>query len=262
MGRSTTLTWILAVACFGGCDASTTLIEPPSKALVSLSVSAGGSALTAGGGSDLPAHLRAASDLIQDANGDTLVLTRVALVVRKVELKRQFVPGCPIDGPGVDGCHEFQAGPFLLDLPTDGDLSTIVTIDVPPGTYDELEFEIHKPDDDTPIDQAFLNAHPDFEDVSIRVEGWYNGAWFVFTQDMNESQEIDLLPRLVVGDSPASTNVTLSLDVSAWFVSGSGELVDPRTANKGGDNEKLVEDNIERSIDAFEDRDRDGWRDA
>jgi hypothetical protein len=34
--------------------------------------------------------------------------------------------------------------------------------------------------------------------------------------------------------------------------------VNPATANEGGVNEDLVEENIENSIDAFEDDDRDG----
>jgi len=253
---------VVAMVFGSACDAPTNVDTPPSKAVVSLSISAGTNVAVAGDRGRTPPRLATARDLIQQVGQDTLVLTAVSVVLRKVELKRQYVPGCPVDGPGVDGCHEFQAGPFMLRLPVNGELNSIVTIDVPPGTYDEVEFEIHKPDDDTPIDQAFLDAHPDFDDVSIRVEGWFNGDWFVFTQDLNEKQEVDLDPQLVVDESPMETNLTLSLDVSTWFVDSSGGLLDPRSANKGGENEKLVEDNIEQSIDAFEDRDRNGWRDA
>ena len=37
-----------------------------------------------------------------------------------------------------------------------------------------------------------------------------------------------------------------------------GTLLDPASANEGGANESVVENNIENSIDAFEDDDRDG----
>ena len=252
---------LIAMLAGSACDAPTDPDTPPSKAVVSLSVSAGTDVVVASDRDAAHPRLASAGDLIQRTAQDTLVLTAVSVVLRKIELKRQYIPGCPVDGPGVDGCHEFQAGPFLLRLPVDGELNTLVTIDVPPGTYDEVEFEIHKPDDDTPIDQAFLSTYPEFEDVSIRVEGWFNGSWFVFTQDLNERQEVDLLPNLVVDESPMETNLTLTLDVSTWFVDSAGGLVDPRSANKGGENEKLVEDNIEQSIDAFEDRDLNGWRD-
>jgi hypothetical protein len=35
-------------------------------------------------------------------------------------------------------------------------------------------------------------------------------------------------------------------------------LVDPNTANKGGQNESVVKENIKTSFKAFEDEDRDG----
>jgi hypothetical protein len=50
--------------------------------------------------------------------------------------------------------------------------------------------------------------------------------------------------------------------VDSWFRRGDGSLVDPATANKGGANEDLVEENIERSIEGFEDDDRDGRDDS
>ncbi len=252
---------IIICGLLSGCQPITSVDDPPTKAVVSLSVASGAYGAATQGPRQTTSFLTRAADLIQTSGADTLVLTRVAVVIRKVELKRQFVPGCPVDGPGVDGCHEFRGGPFLLELPLEGQVSTLISIDVPPGTYDEVEFEIHKPDDDTPVDQAFLDTHPEFEDVSIRVEGRFNGQPFVFVQDLNEKQELDLVPHLVIDESPMATNVTLTIAVSTWFVDGAGNLIDPRTANKGGDNEDLVEDNIERSIDAFEDRDRNGWRD-
>lgn len=39
-----------------------------------------------------------------------------------------------------------------------------------------------------------------------------------------------------------------------------GSLVDPESANKGRENENVVENNIKNSIDAFRDDDRDGRR--
>ena len=44
----------------------------------------------------------------------------------------------------------------------------------------------------------------------------------------------------------------------SWFRDGSGALVEPTSANKGGLNEGLVKENIKNSIDAFEDEDEDG----
>jgi len=219
-----------------------------------------------------------------DGEGNSLLLTRVAMVLREVELELENDNGCDDSSSGGsddssddsdddssddssddsdddddDACEKFVAGPFLLELPLDGSVETVVTLDdVTPGVYDELEFDIHKPEDDTADDLAFIQQHPDFRRISIRVEGDYNGNPFVYETDLNEDQEVDLAPPLVVTDGSDQTNVTLVVDVDSWFRRGNGQLVDPSTANKGGSNEKLVEDNIEDSIEGIEDDDFDG----
>ncbi|MGH7699919.1 MAG: hypothetical protein ACREMJ_05315 [Gemmatimonadales bacterium] len=138
-----------------------------------------------------------------------------------------------------------------------------ITISAPAGMYDELEFDVHKPDELG--DGAFIAAHPEFADVSIRVRGTFSndGARtdFTYLTDLNEEQEIELFPFLeVIEGEPVG--VTLRLDVSTWFLDGSGTgLVDPATANKGQPNENLVRDNIRASIDAFRDDDHDGLDD-
>ena len=199
---------------------------------------------------------------VYEDGANTLVIDRVALVVREVELERLSDDDCDdLDDDGRsddDDCEEFEAGPFLLELPLDGSVEQAFVLDVEPDTYKELEFEIHKPGDDDAEERAFVREHPDFDDVSIRVEGTWNGRSFVFLQDMSAEQEIDLVPNLVVTEDSGPVNVTLSLDISGWFRDRSGGLIDPATANEGGENEDRVEDNIERSFDAFEDDDRDG----
>lgn len=206
----------------------------------------------------LPAGVTARAGELTQTDGDhTLVLHRVAVVVREIELERLEVDDCP-DGLESDDCEEFEAGPVLLELGLDGRVEQMVSIAVPAGYYDELEFDIHKPDDDTASDLGFVAANPEFERVSIRVEGTFDGEDFVFLQDVDEEQELDLSPPLEVAEGDIATNVTLRMDVSTWFLRSDGSLVDPRTANPGGPNESLVEQNIEDSIEAFEDDDHDG----
>jgi hypothetical protein len=68
-------------------------------------------------------------------------------------------------------------------------------------------------------------------------------------------------PPLVVGEG-ATANLTMRVDISTWFLNvGGTALVDPDTANKGGQNEGVVKNNIEQSIEAFHDDDRDGLDD-
>ena len=183
---------------------------------------------------------------------DTLIITQAEIVLREIELERVEVSDCD-DEPEPPECEDFETGPVLLDLPLGQGAEQLVTIDVEPGTYDEVEFDIHKVGGDDPADSAFVADHPDFEDTSVRVQGTFNGEEFVYESDLNVEQELGLAPNLVIDENTTSTDVTIHVDLATWFRSSSGGLVDPATANKGGDNENLVEDNIKNSMEAFGD---------
>lgn len=186
---------------------------------------------------------------------DTLVLTKVELVLRQLELKRVNVTDCPADADD-DSCEKFETGPVLVDLPLTPGAEQAFAADIPAGTYGEVEFEIHKPDDGDPADQAFLQQHPEFDKVSIRVTGTFNGVPFVHTTELDVEQELALVPNLVVAEG-VSTNLTIFVTVTGWYVVN-GTLVDPATANKDGENESEVNNNIQDSFTAFEDSDGSG----
>jgi len=191
------------------------------------------------------------------AGGDVIIITRAQIVLREIELKRQDDDGCEALGmDDDDGCEEFSTGPMLLDLPLSGQVATAITIAPDTGVYDEIDFELHKPESDGD-DDAFLAQHPDFEGVSIRVQGTFNGEPFTYESDLDVEQENELNPPLVITDTSVGTNVTMHVDISTWFRNGAS-LVDPRTANKGGVNEGIVKENVKVSFKAFEDEDRDG----
>lgn len=190
------------------------------------------------------------------SGADTIIVTSAQLVLREVELERADAGACDVE-PNPAGCEEVELGPFLVDLPLVPGAEQQFSAQIPPGTYVEIEFEVHKVSGDDPADVQFLQQHPEFADRSIRVAGAFNGAPFVFESDLNVTQELALVPALVVQDM-ASTNVTVRVDLDAWFRTVGGTLVDPSTANKGEPNENLVRDNIIASMLAFEDPDGDG----
>lgn len=239
----------LAVACGQGMTA------PAGAGSVSLSFT------TTSAASAAPSIAPSAS-VSQTSGSDQLVLDSASLVLRKVELERQDGQ-CPTSGTptGEDGCEEFEAGPMLVGLPLDGSVTRAVAVDAPAGTYSQLQFEIHAPGGDS-SDQAFVQDHPAYQDVSVRVVGTFNGNAFTYTANLDVEQERELVPALVVDGSSTSTNVTLRADVSTWFRAPDGSLIDPSTANKGGTNESVVKDNIKASLKAFEDHDEDGMEDA
>lgn len=236
-------------------------IAPVSVALSS-SVSASAPAAAQAGG----------SETFTDGT-NTLVVSSVEVVLRKVELKRADAAqsaGCAMSTSGITASEdgecgeqddELEAGPALVDLPLGG-IERTFTADVPAGTFDALEFQIHKPSNDgDTADQDFLKAHPDFAGISIRVKGTFNGTDFTYTSDLEVEQELKFeQPMVVQAGTPAS--VTIKLDLDGWFRSSGGTLVDPATAAAGAANESLVRDNIVKSFNAFQDNDEDGMDDG
>jgi len=176
-------------------------------------------------------------------------------VLRQIELKRSTVTTCTSSGTA--GCEEIEIGPSLVDLPLTPGPAQAFAVELPTGTYDGIDFEVHKVGNSDPADLAFVAQHPEFAGVSVRVEGTFNGAAFVFESDVDEEQEFTLSPALVVTQT-ADPNVTIFVSVDGWFRQNDGSLVDPASANNGGPNESLVRNNIQQSFDAFEDSDRDG----
>lgn len=188
---------------------------------------------------------------------NTLVITRVEVVAREIELRRAGVASCD-SSASTDDCEYFSANARLVVLPLSPAVTQVLTLDAPAGTYSSLRMKVHKVSDDVG-DAAFLSANPTWPArQSIRVSGFYNGAAFTYLSDVNFHTEEDLTPNLVV-DAAAATNLTVRIDLTVWFRDGAnGPLIDPTTAGSGGGNKSLVENNIKNSVKAFEDDDRDG----
>lgn len=242
-----TLVLIAAVLSMAACDNGT---APGTGTSVSLTLATNAPAGPAGA----PGLAAAPAQATITDGTNTLVITSVQVVLREIELEPAETPDCDVE-PGPVGCEEFETGPVLLNLPVDGSTSEDVAIDVPAGSYDEVEFDIHVVSD---ADGAFLAANPTMEGKSIVVEGTYNGDPFTFETNMSQEQELELSPPLTVGDGDPATNVTIRFDVSTWFLDELGNVFNPATASTGEPNESIAEENIQNSIKAFEDHDRDG----
>lgn len=191
---------------------------------------------------------------------DTIVVTGVQVVLRKIELERS-VPSAVCDSlaAGSDDCEELKAGPVLLDLPLGAGAARSFNVAIDTGSYGKIKFEIHKPS--SSHDAAFLAANPSFDGVSVKMTGTYNGVAFTYTSDLDVEQEHDFVPPISVTDS-SGANLTLFVDLNGWFLNGGGTgLIDPATANNGQPNEGEVKSNIEASLNAFEDDNHDGHDD-
>jgi hypothetical protein len=199
-----------------------------------------------------------------ELGSDVIVLEKVELVLREIELKGNddicSDDRAAADTAGTDDCNEVELGPMIVDLPLDGSVDHAITAQVAEGVYDEIEFEVRKPEDDTQADLDFIRANPQFEDISIRVTGTWNGEPFTYVSRRGFEQEVELSSPLVLGTG--SVDLTLSVDLGRWFANaGATGLVDPRLALDGLAFESLVENNIRASFEAFEDGDHDGHDD-
>ncbi|MBI2407439.1 MAG: hypothetical protein HYV19_03965 [Gemmatimonadetes bacterium] len=242
--RYAPLLFIVAAAA-AACGDST----GPSRSATSLSFSAHAPAT-----SQMAGTLALNGQMTVGSGGDTLVITKAQVVLKQIELKQAAGVSCPDSASKDDGCEELKLGPVLVDLPLSSNVTAPVTVSVPSGTYREIELEVHRVGGDA-LDAAFTAAHPDFSDISIRLEGTFNGAPFVYTSKLDAELEMALEPPVVIDG--AGGNITVQIDISNWFRNGS-TVIDPRTANVGGVNEGIVKEQIKRSFHAVEDHDRDG----
>ena len=189
------------------------------------------------------------------AGVNTIVITKAQVVVRRIKLEQAVTATCADDDTaGDDDCAETSIGPVLVDLPLTANTVTSINASIPDGTYRKIDFRIHKPGGDA-NDAAFVAANPTFANISIRVEGTFNGTAFVFTSTVSEKEELEFNPPVVI--DATNKNITVQFDLSSWFKSGT-TVINPTTANPGQPNENLVRSNIRASLRALEDDDKNG----
>lgn len=240
LARTTALS-VLALGLVG-CGDATSANRSPTSLLIASRTS-----------SSLAAS-RALLDISLTAGGHSLVISKAQMVLAEMELKAASSSACATEAAH-DDCEELRVAPMLVDLPLDAvkslDLSTLL----PPGTYREIEFDVDAVESgEHASSAAFLSAHPDFRNVSVRVEGTFDGKPFIFQTAQDFEVEFEFHTPFVVGAGASS--LTLNIDVASWFQSGS-TILDPSNA----ENRSLITNNINRSISAFEDDDRDGRED-
>ncbi len=175
-------------------------------------------------------------------------ITEAKFLVRRIEFKSA------LDQDSLD----FNTEPFVLNLNLDGGITEVVISDIDPGLYDEIEFDIHKPEDfETPPDPEFRIGDSGDERFSIIIKGTANNESFVFRSNENFDHEIDLSPNLSITESTDIVDITLSIDTSLWFTGPLGEELDPNNPDQIDE----IEESVVRSFEVFKDDDRDGIED-
>lgn len=232
----------LAAVAFAAaaCSDGTGLVDPQSVSL-SFQVVGQGAAPVSAGPSRAPARVVGTPMVIPGANG-SLTVDEIRIIINEVELKPAD-GSCDSSGPGSDDCPEFEAPPRFLDLPLDGQPIGAVTVEVPTGTYKELDFEIEDLEDDEsdPTEAAavaavraqVLAAVPDWpEEASVLVTGTFmptGGSAVGFRVFLKAEIEIEmeLQPNLVVAeDGTSSRELTVDIAPHIWFTQSGGDVLE------------------------------------
>jgi hypothetical protein len=160
-----------------------------------------------------------------------------------------------------DGTVDFtDERSLVIELDSGDDPVLALAADVPLGTYKELELAIDKLERGHPSEQDLIDAFPGLDDASVLVVGTVTRVGegeerFSFASPLDVDLEVDFSPPLVVDSlEPGEVLLSLRLDASGWFRDSSGALLDPRVAA----HRSSIEAAIQRSIELFEDANRDG----
>ncbi len=222
-------------ACGGSTDPGTSVAikfgtagsaaSPSSAAMFSV---AGGRAV------DVPGH-------IEGSNGE-LNLTGIWVIVEEFELEPVEVTDCDVE-PEPASCADFEQEYFFIDVPLDGTTITVVSAEIPDGSYDELEFEVDdvEVDADDPEEQAdadliaalLVTVRSQFPNWPDKASMLVTGTWtptggaavsFETYFDADIEVEMDLVPVLTVADGVASRDLTILLRPDRWFLRTDGTV--------------------------------------
>jgi hypothetical protein len=155
---------------------------------------------------------------------------------------------------GSDGTIDFvDERSVVVELNLDGAPVLALSADAPSGLYKELEIAVDKLERGHPEEQLLIRAHPDLDNASVLVAGTVqrDGVTesFVFATDLDIDLELEFVPPLAidVSEEPGLL-VLIELDLSGWFRSPSGRLLDPADPA----DRSAIEGNIQNAIELFE----------
>ena len=178
---------------------------------------------------------------------NTLAVSEVKLLIRNLKLDRVE------DNRSSD----VKLGPFVVYLNPDGFKTGVQVNNIPPGSFKQVKFEVHKLEDhEIPPDPEFRDGESGSERYSVIIKGDFNGQTFLYKSQRTTYQEIEFTSPLFI-DENSSVNFTIKVNPYSWFLDNRNYL-NPSDEN----NRSEIEMNIEHSFkNVFRDNNRDGLPD-
>lgn len=171
---------------------------------------------------------------------DSISITRARFVMKDVKFKSIM-----------EDTLNFKSGAFILDLNLSGIEQTVAVANVPFGSYQRIEFDVHRIEPSTIAGRSDTAQFADFlagERYSIIINGTVkiNGkdSAFTYRSKVDAKQKIDILPALTVSKDSVDVKTVLRISSAQWFKNGSGALLDPNDKK----NEGTIDENIKASI--------------
>jgi hypothetical protein len=164
-----------------------------------------------------------------------------------------------LETAGLDGTVDYVfAESRVVEVDLSGELVTAHTmLDVPFGTYKEIEISIDKLEPGNPAEESLIAEHRALADASVAITGRVvedgSAESFTFTAALDRDMEILLDPFLAISEG-GGVRVTIALDLTSWFRDAAGTWLDPRDPA----NRSAIEANIQASFEGFEDANMDG----
>jgi len=179
-----------------------------------------------------------------DNPANTLTISSAKFLVKEIEFETE----------GSSNSHEYEIGPYVVNLNMSGMLIEIIKGNIPSGRYEKIKFEIHKPEDNEPIpDPEFREGSSGQQRYSVIAKGTFNGVNFVYKSRQSINMKLTF-QNLINITSTSAFNITAIVNPYKWFYAN-GNYIDPSNPN----NANTIDNNIKNSFEnIFEDNDKDG----
>ena len=251
MSRNFRLAGALALAAtLGACDSSSGPANQGSAASLAIATRPS-AAVPAPGGPQL-----SGAPVTYDDGTNILVINSVEMVVKEIELKRSEYPSQCDSTASDDQCEELESGPYLLDLPLSG--RRHLGRDGGRGSWHLRRVRVQDPQAGRQrLERRFPGRPPD---VRRREHPGHRhlerrGVHLRVGSQCGAGAGPGAAARR---DRVGTADFTLFIDIGTWFRTSGNMLIDPSSANKGNPNESVVNNNIAKSFETFEDEDHDG----
>jgi hypothetical protein len=187
------------------------------------------------------------------AGFDSIKITKATFLLREIKFKTL--------SDSSEGLY--KTTPLIFELNLTGSIQNVGELTVPFGSYNKLEYDIHKAEASDTTGMAAeqrVKMRAFFAGVnkySIIIEGQtYTGGAatnFVYKSSLNVKQKITLSAPLVITESEPTHNGTMIFSSFGWFLEN-GTFLDPSDSR----NFTKIDNNIRESIRAIKDKNKDG----